>query len=542
MIKQINQEKIKVIIRYTFFWSLPIVLSFFYEFYSSGLNTDRIRNVIENTLFAVAMLITIPWFKSGKFQRFLVLFYYVAFLLFLFLETSFFKLFSAKLSASVIFILLETNLAEAKEFLQFYFGATIALYFICLIFFGFGFIKIERKMFNQVLIGNKLKLISTTIFFSILAFLNYTDLKQFNFLYLIFKASSDYQLEQQNIISFDIDKKEGNFTKVKHLSKEKKAIYVLVLGESTTRNHLGVYGHYRETTPNLMAMKEDLSIFNDVISPHAFSIGSLKKVLTLNNFKETSESSIIQLMNQAGFKTFWLSNQRPIGLSESLITKTSKAADVYQYTNTAITGSITPYDEVLFPYLEKALNDPSDKKFIVLHILGTHLRYKNRYPIEFNKFIEKPKSKFNSDLALSRRNNYDNAVLYNDFFVANVIKNVKSKLEESYVIYFSDHGEELHGVRDFAGHLDDNPTKSMFEIPFILWRSEKFIENNELILETNRPYVLDDFIHSLSDLSKIEFDELDLQKSIFSKHFKPKVRVIGNGIDYDNYDWKSNEK
>jgi len=263
--------------------------------------------------------------------------------------------------------------------------------------------------------------------------------------------------------------------------------------------------------------------------------------LTLNNFEQSSESSIVQLFNQAGFKTFWLSNQRPIGYSESLITKASKAADVYHYTNTAKTSFVTPYDEILFPHLEEALNDPSDKKFIVLHILGTHLRYKDRFPKEFEKFTTKPRSKFKSDLALKRRNNYDNAVLYNDFFVSEVISTVKNKLEESYVLYISDHGEELYGVRDFAGHLDDNPTKTMFEIPFILWRSEKFKDNYNLSFNITRPYVLDDFIHSLSDLSKIKFDELDIQKSIFSEKFKLRKRIIGKGIDFDSYDWNSNE-
>lgn len=541
MMKQISQERIRVIKIYLFFWLLPIVLSFFYELYFSELTKDRIKNVIENTVFVGMLLLTVPFFKNAKVQKFLLLFYYVAFLLFLFLETSFFKVFSAIFSASTIFILLETNIAEAKEFLQFYLSLPIIFYFVCLVLFGIGFYKIMNKWFKPIFIVKKIRLILVIPFFLSLCFLSYTNLIKFNFPYALCEASLSYWSEQQKIASYDIDKKEGEFSNVKHLSKNKKAIYVLVIGESTTRSHLGVYGHYRETTPNLTALRDELFIYDNVISPHAYSIGSLKKILTLNNFEQSSESSIVQLFNQAGFKTFWLSNQRPIGYSESLITKASKAADVYHYTNTAKTSFVTPYDEILFPHLEEALNDPSDKKFIVLHILGTHLRYKDRFPKEFEKFTAKPRSKFNSDLALKRRNNYDNAVLYNDYFVSEVISKVKDKLEESYVIYISDHGEELYGVRDFAGHLDDNPTKTMFEIPFILWKSEKFIENHNLSFESNRPYVLDDFIHSLSDLSKIKFDELELQKSIFSEEFKFKKRIVGMGIDFDNYDWKANE-
>lgn len=539
--KYISQEKVRVIKIHLFFWLLPIILSFLYEFYFSGLHKDRIKNVIENTAFVTMMLLTIPWFKQVKVQSFLLHFYYVAFLLFLFLETSFFKLFSAIFSASTIFILLETNIAEAKEFLQFYLSLPIIFYFVCLVLFGIGFYRIMNKWFKPIFITKKMRLILVIPFFLSLCFLSYTNLIKFNFPYALCEASLSYWSEQQKIASYDIDKKEGKFSNVEHLSKNKKAIYVLIIGESTTRSHLGVYGHYRETTPNLSAIQDDLILYDNVISPHAYSIGSLKKILTLNNFEQSSESSIVQLFNQAGFKTFWLSNQRPIGYSESLITKASKAADVYHYTNTAKTSFVTPYDEILFPHLEEALNDSSDKKFIVLHILGTHLRYKDRFPEEFEKFTTKPRSKFKSGLALKRRNNYDNAVLYNDFFVSEVISTVKNKLEESYVLYISDHGEELYGVRDFAGHLDDNPTKTMFEIPFILWRSEKFKDNYNLSFNITKPYVLDDFIHSLSDLSKINFDELDIQKSIFSEKFKLKKRIIGKGIDFDSYDWKSNE-
>ena len=48
-------------------------------------------------------------------------------------------------------------------------------------------------------------------------------------------------------------------------------------------------------------------------------------------------------------------------------------------------------------------------------------------------------------------------------------------------------------------------------------------------------------LYTVSDLSKIKFVELELQKSIFSEEFKFKKRIVGMGIDFDNYDWKANE-
>jgi hypothetical protein len=42
-------------------------------------------------------------------------------------------------------------------------------------------------------------------------------------------------------------------------------------------------------------------------------------------------------------------------------------------------------------------------------------------------------------------------------------------------------------------------------------------------------------LHSISDLSKIDFNEKELEKSIFSKYFKPSIRIISGRLDYDDY-------
>ncbi|SHJ09945.1 heptose-I-phosphate ethanolaminephosphotransferase [Mesonia phycicola] len=533
---------IKVKCWFVVIWLLPIFITLFYEVFFTEFDFSRLENFFENILFVIAMLITVLWFTSVRVQYILQSIYYVVFLVCLFLETTFYQLFKTQFSESAIFIALETNTAEAKEFLQFYIDIPIILFFLSLVACLVLFFKNKSSQFNLVLLPKKKRLFVGFIFISILVFLKLTKLIVPNFPYLVARASYEYYSEQKKMASFNIDTSVGSLTNVKYNGDHKKVTYVLVIGESTNKNHLGVYGYYRQTTPNIENRKEDFLIYNNVISPHAYTIGSLKEALTLNSFKKNNESSIIQLMNQAGFKTFWFSNQRPIGQFESLVTKISKASDVCKYTNSAISGSKTPYDEVLLPYLDQALKDPAAKKFIVLHILGTHLKYKDRFPSNFKKFTEKPKGKFTSPLALSRRNNYDNAILYNDYILEQVINRVDSNNEASYVFYFSDHGEEMYEVRDFAGHIDNNPTKGMFEVPFLLWQSNKFKANSEFHINTEKPYVLDDLLHSLADLSDISFEELVLSKSIFSEKFVPKQRIVGEGIDFDTFNWDTNNE
>ena len=133
---------------------------------------------------------------------------------------------------------------------------------------------------------------------------------------------------------------------------EENEVYVIILGESSSRSHMGIYDYYRSTTPMLENIKDDLLIYNDVVSPHAFSIGSISKALTLGNYESPSSissGSIIQLANTSNFETTWLSNQRPIGIYESLITKISLSSNSQKFLTSTIARNNKVLDEDLLP-------------------------------------------------------------------------------------------------------------------------------------------------------------------------------------------------
>ncbi|MFO7745076.1 MAG: sulfatase-like hydrolase/transferase [Psychroflexus sp.] len=357
-----------------------------------------------------------------------------------------------------------------------------------------------------------------------------------SFPFQILKGSVSYGYETYKFSDFELDQPIGDFENVKFKGDSTSHTYVLIIGESNARRQMGLYGYERETTPLLSQIKDSLWVFNNVISSEAHTIPSLQDALIFKDIENQSESTIIQLFNQADFKTFWLSNQRPVGLYETLLTKLSKASDQYIYTNTTHWGSVTPFDEVLLPHLDKVLKDKSSKKLIVLNLLATHGNYALRYPQSFNHFKSDPPTEFRSKDNFKVINHYHNSIYYVDYLVNSVINKVKSNGDKSYVLYFSDHGEEVFFDKDFVGHNDsDIPTRSMFEIPFFLWTSPEFDSVYNFEFKPDRPYSLSSFIHSLSDLSQIDFSKLETQKSIFSEDFKPKKRIISNGIDFDLY-------
>jgi len=69
-----------------------------------------------------------------------------------------------------------------------------------------------------------------------------------------------------------------------------------------------------------------------------------------------------------------------------------------------------------------------------MHLIGTHSRYKRRYPEAFNEFIEAKKDiKYTHEKAIKVTNEYDNATLYNDFIVREIIEKVRRQQDNSYV-------------------------------------------------------------------------------------------------------------
>ena len=137
--------------------------------------------------------------------------------------------------------------------------------------------------------------------------------------------------------------------------------------------------------------------------------------MTLANYenpKVSSQGSIIQLLNAAGFETFWLSNQRPLGPYESLITKLSASADYSKFITTAIARHSKTLDEALLTDLEIALKSRNPIRYLFCYLIGTHHDYEDRYPDSFNIFNGDVNSNYKSKESKEKINHYDNAVRY----------------------------------------------------------------------------------------------------------------------------------
>lgn len=307
--------------------------------------------------------------------------------------------------------------------------------------------------------------------------------------------------------------------------------FVLVLGESSNRWNWSINGYARQTTPKLEAMRDNLLVFQDVISSYGNTLTEMTRVLTSasigNDADWRTEPSVITLAKAAGYKTFWLSNQSFV-YANALF---GEDADVFRL---VYDGRVNMHDDShdgkLLPELAKALEDPAPLKFIVLHTLGSHEDYASRYPANFAAFNGKDDavSREMSDKwfwARAARNNYDNSILYTDYVLSEAIGLLSNaKDSENSLFYLSDHAQDVGHLTPSFGHQFF--LESGFTIPVVLWSNRQgFPTPAEKAFET-RPYQSDVMDWTLLSLLGISTSKDRPELNLVGANYRPQPREI----------------
>lgn len=500
------------------------VFSFIYFFISFFKN--KIKNVISNfILFSFSLLFLIEIFLFYNFHSII--------------------------SARFIQIFYETNKNEATEFLETYLTMPNILFIIFTVLFLF-IIFLLLNFFSKKLISfNKISNKKFIFILFLLIFFFFHDLLKDSYEKNMakFDFCRIYNLIEENKKNIDIYKNLSKILKNNDISilKNDSSIknIVIILGESTAKNHMSLYNYSHKTTPNLDNLKKEgkIYVFNDVISSHSQTLPSVKKMFSFLSYENENKNewyeydNLLNIMNKAGYETFWYSNQEAFGKYGN-ITAALASLTSHSFFNDPYVENKNSFDNDLIKLFSTTFDAiKNEKNFIVFHLMGAHSTYKERYPKSFNYFNPKDynfnvKSKYNKRVI-----EYDNAILYNDFVISNIINLFKNK--EAIIIYVPDHGEEILDFREFYGHADTNYSKYMLEIPFIIFVSDKLKQNNISLTKNieaslNNPYMTDDFIHTILDIAKIYTIDFDETKSIINPKFnKNRKRIL---VDKKNYD------
>ncbi|XLZ68251.1 phosphoethanolamine transferase [Massilia sp. SR12] len=325
-------------------------------------------------------------------------------------------------------------------------------------------------------------------------------------------------------------------------------IVVMVLGESSRYDRWSLNGYSRETNP-LLGKEGNLVALSDVITSVSATRLSVPVIISRKPATQSlkdgfSEKSFLTAYKEAGFKTWWLSNQISFGQYDTPVSVFAKEADVIQFLNLGGFTNNSNFDDVLFEPLKRALADPSPKKLIVLHSLGSHWNYSQRHPKAFDKWqpslfgIDKP---VYTDLKIKPQlnNSYDNSILYTDWFLAQVIGDLKASGQLASMLYVADHGQTLYdGSCKLAFH--GHNTQYEFHVPAFMWYSEQYRErypSKVAALHRNRKAKLatENIFHTMLDVADIRYPDDRPAWSFLNPDFKLHKRVV-DSYGWTNYD------
>lgn len=355
-----------------------------------------------------------------------------------------------------------------------------------------------------------------------------------------------YNTISRLIFSYHYIKTDKHIGELRHICKNTKAIFngenkdsltiIVVIGESHNLFHSSLYGYEKETNPllNKRAKKGELIIYNNAITTQDLTSKVMESVFSLDslgiNFNTTplfpacfkAAGFYCALYDNEYFKdksTYFLCNNI---LSDILFDKRNTTQ--YEWDNDMI-QDIEIVDSL--------------RSLYIIHLVGQHYAYNKRSPNQFKKFTihdyENKEASQRQTIA-----DYDNACLYNDFIINEIIKKFEKK--NACLIYFSDHGEEMYDNRNYCGHgtaRNAPDIRYQMKIPCFIWISEKYKhqeaqKTQQISNANNLPISTDDISHTILDLGCISTEYFNPQRSFINIRYNlNRQRLILDGWDYD---------
>lgn len=320
-----------------------------------------------------------------------------------------------------------------------------------------------------------------------------------------------------------------------------KQIYVMVIGEAGRPDRWGINGYNRPTSP-LLCQRQNVHRLSDIITPWSHTNRSVPVMLTrlggVTSNPRFHEKSIIGLYKEAGFHTYWISNQPTFGAGETSITRLAMEADEMFFvnpSNNAAFGSGT-YDDAVLPPLSGLMRREEPKQFIVIHTLGSHDAYHRRYPASFDRFqpslLAMPNADYHDKQNKAITNNaYDNSILYTDYILDSIISEIAAQKAVSLLLYSSDHGEVLFDDDCPSGGGHGGSTRFEFPVASFIWYSNGYASTfPEKVAQLKRNVVkrltTENLFPSLTDAAAITFPSQNLSMSLLSPLFSEHPRLV----------------
>ena len=291
------------------------------------------------------------------------------------------------------------------------------------------------------------------------------------------------------------------------IKDNEKSVVILVIGESARSENFSLYGYPKNTNP-LLSKIPNVSHFN-ATSDATYTTAGVKSIVEHENTDELYEI-LPNYLYRNNVDVIWRTTnwgEPPVHIKN------------YQNREALMPnckGDGCDYDGILLSGLkEQILASKKNKILIVLHTSTSHgPTYSKKYPAQFEIFKPVCNSVELGNCSHTELvNAYDNTIVYTDYLLANVIKDLKQLQEyKSAMIFVSDHGESLGENNLYMHGLPRSiAPKQQYEIPFIVWTSD----NSARQMKPNKILTQNYVFHSVLNFLNIQSPIYKEQMNIF---------------------------
>ena len=330
---------------------------------------------------------------------------------------------------------------------------------------------------------------------------------------------------------------------------------VLIIGESYNKHHSQLYGYDMPTTPRQLALQQEGSLvaFSDVVAPWNLTSYVFKNVLSLHAVGDKGEwcdyPLFPEVFRKAGYHVTFITNQFLPEANEAVYDFSGgfflNNPELSKAQFDTRNEKLYQFDEGVLEEYDSLKQQDTEHNLVILHLMGSHTMYKERYPQKTRKHLlapmyNRPDLKHKQKLILA---DYDNSLLYNDSIVAEVTERFKDK--DAIVIYMPDHAEEIFNGSPYmygrmhSANIDYRLAREEFEIPFWIWGSPQYRENHPygwkaIQAAKDRPLMTDRLAHLLLYLGGIYTKEYREDLNVISPQYDEKrPRILKGVTDYN---------
>jgi lipid A ethanolaminephosphotransferase len=281
----------------------------------------------------------------------------------------------------------------------------------------------------------------------------------------------------------------------------------------------------RETNPQLA--KLNVTAFSDVTScgtSTEISVPCMFSQVGREHYDEKrirNSESLLDVLQRAGYAVKWIDNQSGC----KGVCKGVESMRIDPATAPDLCDGKECFDEVLARKLSRELETLRGDTVFVLHMMGNHgPAYFKRYPREFRQFLPDCATAQLRDCSREEVvNAYDNAILYTDHVLAQVVGALKRRDADvdAAMIYVSDHGESLgekglylHGIPYAIA------PEQQTHVPMVVWLSAGLTMTGDvsqgcLRQRVHAKYSHDNLFHSVLGLMNVQTGAYRADHDIF---------------------------